>query len=120
MELQLAFDMVEKDKALEIVKDLQELVDIVELGTPFSFIHSIDTVAEFKKAAPGVKILSDFKIMDGGYGIAKIAYDAGADITTVSGRTWDDTIRQAIQSARDHGKQILVDMMGVPDEQIEE
>ena len=44
MELQLAFDMVEKDKALEIVKDLQELVDIVELGTPFSFIHSIRCV----------------------------------------------------------------------------
>lgn len=118
MELQLAFDMIEKNKALEIAKAVENLVDIIEMGTPFSFIQPISVVQEFKKAVPNVRILSDFKIMDGGYGVAQIAYDAGADVTTVSGRTWDDTILQAIQSARDHGKQILVDMMGVPDDQI--
>lgn len=118
MELQLAFDVIEKEKALEIAKSVADLVDIIEMGTPFSFVQPIEVVQDFKDAVPNVRILSDFKIMDGGYGMAKIAFDAGADVTTVSGRTWDDTIRQAIQSARDQGKQILVDMMGVPNDQI--
>ena len=111
MELQLAFDVINKERALEIARELDGIVDIIEMGTPFSFVNPISVVREFKDAAPNTRILSDFKIMDGGYGMAKIAYDAGADVTTVSARTWDDTIKQAIESARDHNKQILVDMI---------
>ena len=120
MELQLAFDVINKERALEIARELDGIVDIIEMGTPFSFVNPISVVREFKDAAPNTRILSDFKIMDGGYGMAKIAYDAGADVTTVSARTWDDTIKQAIESARDHNKQVLVDMMGMPEEQIAE
>ena len=118
MELQLALDMVEEEKGLAVAKSVADLIDILELGTPYSFIHSIDSVGMYKKALPGVRILSDFKIMDGGYGMAEIAYKAGADVTTVSARTWDDTVKQAIQAARDNGRQILVDMMGVPEDEI--
>ena len=106
MELQLAFDVINKERALEIARELDGIVDIIEMGTPFSFVNPISVVREFKDAAPNTRILSDFKIMDGGYGMAKIAYDASADVTTVSARTWDDTIKQAIESARDHNKQI--------------
>ena len=105
MELQLAFDVINKERALEIARELDGIVDIIEMGTPFSFVNPISVVREFKDAAPNTRILSDFKIMDGGYGMAKIAYDA---------------IKQAIESARDHNKQILVDMMGMPEEQIAE
>ena len=118
MELQLALDMVEEEKGLAVAKSVADLIDILELGTPYSFIYSIDSVGMYKKVLPGVRILSDFKIMDGGYGMAEIAYKAGADVTTVSARTWDDTVKQAIQAARDNGRQILVDMMGVPEDEI--
>ena len=120
MELQVAFDVIDRKQALEIAGALDGTVDIIEMGTPFSFVHPISIVREFKEAAPNTRILSDFKIMDGGYGMAKMAYDAGADVTTVSARTWDDTIRQAIESARDHNKQTLVDMMGMPEALIAE
>ena len=118
MELQLAFDGIEKEEALKVAAKVYDLVDILEMGTPFSYKYGLGIVEEFKAAAPGVRILSDFKIMDGGYGISKMGYDAGADVVTVSARTWDDTIKEAIQCARDHGKQVLVDLMGVPTEQL--
>ena len=42
MELQLALDMVEEEKGLAVAKSVADLIDILELGTPYSFIHSID------------------------------------------------------------------------------
>ena len=39
---------------------------------------------------------------------------------TVSSQTWDETILQTIQAARDYGKQVLVDMMGIKEEDIAE
>ena len=48
-----------------------------------------------------------------------LAYDAGADITTVSARTHDITIRGAVKAARDRGgRLILADMMAVPSEEM--
>lgn len=117
MELQLAFDGIELEKALEIAKDVHDLVDIIELGTPFSYKYGLAPVKQFVEAAPGVRILSDFKIMDGGE-MAQMAYDAGSSVCTVSARTWDDTVKQAIACARRNGKQILVDLMGVPNDEL--
>ncbi|MDR2629306.1 MAG: orotidine 5'-phosphate decarboxylase [Spirochaetaceae bacterium] len=119
MELQLALDMISFEKGLAIARDLKDLIDVLELGTPFSFVNPISVIRHFKDNLPGVKILSDFKIMDGGYIMSKLAFDAGADIVTVSGRTWDITIQEAITAAKERGKLIHVDMMGVPDDQLE-
>ena len=58
-----------------------------------------------KKISPCLRVLADYKIMDGGYALAEIAYKAGADIVTVSAQTWDETILQTIQAARDCGWQ---------------
>ncbi|MBR0439091.1 MAG: GNAT family N-acetyltransferase [Clostridia bacterium] len=118
MELQLAFDGVEREAAVKLAAEVYDLVDIIEIGTPFAYKYGMDALREIKKAAPGVRILADFKIMDGGYGMTQMAYDAGADICTVSARTWDDTVKEAIKCARDNNKQVLVDLMGTPDDEI--
>jgi 3-hexulose-6-phosphate synthase len=120
MELQLALDMISLEDGLKLAKKLKDLIDIVELGTPFSLVNPITVVKMFKDALPDVKILSDFKIMDGGYGMAKLAFEAGADVVTVSARTWDITIQEAIAASKEYGNRMVhVDMMGVPDDQIE-
>jgi 3-hexulose-6-phosphate synthase len=119
MELQLALDMINFENGLAIVRNLRDIIDVIELGTPFSFVNPLSTIARFKDNFPELKILSDFKIMDGGYIMSNMAFDAGADIVTVSGRTWDITIQEAITSAKEHCKLIHIDMMGVPDDQIE-
>lgn len=120
MELQLALDRIEKKRAIDIVESLKDLIDIVEIGTPFSIMQPIEIINDFKKISPCLRVLADYKILDGGYALAEIAYKAGADIVTVSAQTWDETILQTIQAARDYGKQVLVDMMGIKEEDIAE
>ena len=102
MELQLALDRIEKKRAIDIVESLKDLIDIVEIGTPFSIMQPIEIINDFKKISPCLRVLADYKIMDGGYALAEIAYKAGADIVTVSAQTWDETILQTIQAARDY------------------
>ncbi len=118
MELQLALDLVTAEQGLRIAREVRDLVDVVELGTPFVFTNPVGVIGEFKNALPGVKILADYKIMDGGEIMASLAYGAGADITTVSARTWDDTIAAALSVAKARGCLLLADMMAVPEREI--
>lgn len=118
MELQLALDVISDKKGMDAALAVGDLIDVLELGTPFLFTYSLATAGEFKKALPNARILADCKIMDGGAVISGMAFDAGADVTSVSARTWDGTIEEVIREARSRGKQVLVDMMGVPNNEI--
>lgn len=115
MELQLALDFITAEKGMAVAQSVAGLIDVLELGTPFSLANPVTIVREAKNALPGVRILADYKIMDAGSLIARMAFDAGADMTTVSARTWDGTIEEVVAAARSMGRQVLVDMMGVPE-----
>ncbi|RAP74211.1 3-hexulose-6-phosphate synthase [Paenibacillus montanisoli] len=113
MKLQLALDLVNIPEAKEVVKEVQDYIDIVEIGTPVVINEGLRAVKEIKAAFPSLEVLADLKIMDAGaYEVMK-ASEAGADIITVLGATDDSTIRGAVEEARKHGKQILVDMINV-------
>lgn len=113
MKLQLALDLVNIPEAKEVVKEVQEYIDIVEIGTPVVINEGLHAVKELKEAFPNLDVLADLKIMDAGaYEVMK-ASEAGADIITVLGATDDSTIRGAVEEARKHGKKILVDMINV-------
>ncbi|MDN4069361.1 3-hexulose-6-phosphate synthase [Paenibacillus sp. FSL R5-0407] len=113
MKLQLALDLVNIPEAKEVVKEVQEYIDIVEIGTPVVINEGLLAVKEIKEAFPNLDVLADLKIMDAGaYEVMK-ASEAGADIITVLGATDDSTIRGAVEEGRKHGKKILVDMINV-------
>jgi 3-hexulose-6-phosphate synthase len=115
MKLQLALDLVNIPEAKEVVKEVQDFIDIVEIGTPIVINEGLRAVKEIKEAFPSLEVLADLKIMDAGaYEVMK-ASEAGADIITVLGATDDSTIKGAVEEARKHGKQILVDMINVKD-----
>jgi 3-hexulose-6-phosphate synthase len=113
MELQLALDLVNIPEAKEVVAEVQDHIDIVEIGTPVVINEGLRAVKEIKEAFPSLKVLADLKIMDAGaYEVMK-ASEAGADIITVLGATDDSTIKGAVEEAKKHGSQILVDMINV-------
>ncbi|MCM3782749.1 3-hexulose-6-phosphate synthase [Neobacillus mesonae] len=115
MKLQLALDLVDIPQAIEVVKEVESFIDIVEIGTPVVINEGLRAVKEMKAAFPNLDVLADLKIMDaGGYEIMK-ASEAGADIITVLGATDDMTIKGAVEEAKKQGKQILVDMINVKD-----
>ncbi|HOZ35613.1 MAG TPA: orotidine 5'-phosphate decarboxylase, partial [archaeon] len=42
MKLQLALDVTDKKKALELCKKISKYIDIIELGTPFIKIYGLN------------------------------------------------------------------------------
>ncbi|WP_226669564.1 3-hexulose-6-phosphate synthase [Metabacillus litoralis] len=115
MELQLALDLVNIPEAIELVKEVEEHIDIVEIGTPVVINEGLRAVKEVKEAFPHLKVLADLKIMDAaGYEVMK-ASEAGADIVTILGAAEDMSIKGAVEEARKQGKKVLVDMIAVKD-----
>lgn len=115
MELQLALDLVNIQEGIELVKQVEEYVDIVEIGTPVVINEGLRAVKEMKEAFPSLKVLADLKIMDAaGYEVMK-ASEASADIITILGAAEDMSIKGAVEEARNQGKKILVDMIAVKD-----
>ncbi|MGD6965677.1 3-hexulose-6-phosphate synthase [Rossellomorea vietnamensis] len=115
MELQLALDLVNIPEAIQLVKEVEEHIDIVEIGTPVVINEGLRAVKEMKEAFPNLKVLSDLKIMDAaGYEVMK-ASEAGADIITILGAAEDMSIKGAVDEAKKQGKKILVDMIAVKD-----
>lgn len=113
MELQLALDLVNISEAKEVVQEVQEYIDIVEIGTPVVINEGLKAVKEIKEAFPSLKVLADLKIMDAGaYEVMK-ASEAGASIITILGATDASTIKGAVEEAKKQGTQILVDMINV-------
>lgn len=115
MKLQLALDLVDIPGAKQLVAEVQEHIDIVEIGTPVVINEGLRAVKEIKEAFPSLTVLADLKIMDAaGYEVMK-ASEAGADIVTVLAAAEDMSIKGAVEEAKKQKKQILVDMIGIKD-----
>ncbi|MBO1510721.1 3-hexulose-6-phosphate synthase [Metabacillus bambusae] len=115
MELQLALDLVNIEEAKQVVREVQEHIDIVEIGTPVVINEGLRAVKEIKEAFPSLTVLADLKVMDaGGYEVMK-ASEAGAGIVTILGATDDATIKGAVEEGKKQGTKILVDMINVKD-----
>lgn len=113
MKLQLALDLVNIPGAIEVVKEVEAFIDVVEIGTPIIINEGLHAVKAIKEAFPQLEVLADLKIMDaGGYEIMKAA-EAGADIVTVLGATDNATIKGAVEEARKQNKQVMIDMINV-------
>lgn len=115
MKLQLALDLVNIPEAIELVSEVQDSIDIVEIGTPIINKFGHEAVRKIKEAYPSLTVLADVKIMDAaGYEVEQ-ASNAGADIVTILGAAEDSSIRGAVEAAKVAGKEILVDMIAVKD-----
>ncbi|MYL30341.1 3-hexulose-6-phosphate synthase [Halobacillus halophilus] len=115
MKLQLALDLVDINGAIEVVKEVESHVDVVEIGTPVVINEGLKAVKEVKKAFPDMTVLADLKIMDAaGYEVSQ-ASASGADIITILGAAEDESIKGAVEEAKNQGKQILADMIAVQD-----
>lgn len=113
--LQLALDDPDLETAVIRARELADLVDIVEVGTPLVIEYGMEAVRRLREGCPGVEILADLKIMDAGRLEASLAFAAGASWVTVLGMAHDTTIRAALAAAAEHDGKLMVDLIGCPD-----
>ena len=114
MKLQIAVDIADTYRILEIASQIHDVIDIYEVGTPVIMKEGMFPVKMLKKAFPNLCVLADTKIMDGGSIECQDVCDAGADIVTVLALADDETIRELVEVAHKNSKQVMADMIREP------
>ena len=115
MKLQLALDLVDKAGVLTEAAEFAPYVDIIEVGTPIIINEGLHAVKALAEAQPNATILADLKVMDAGSYEVSVAAAAGAKIVTILAAAEDHTIKGAVEEAKKHGVEILVDMIAIKD-----
>ncbi|MEA1864038.1 MAG: orotidine 5'-phosphate decarboxylase / HUMPS family protein, partial [Euryarchaeota archaeon] len=113
--LQLALDLLEIDRAIQIAKETSEHIDIIEAGTPLIKSEGMAAVRAIKKAFPNHAIVADMKTMDTGAIEVEMAAKSGAEIVAIMGGADDSTIEDAVRSARKYGVSMMADLLSVDD-----
>ena len=111
MKLQLAFDLGSFQELILLLEQVEDLIDIIEIGTPLIVKEGVKEIENIKKTFPKKTILADMKIMDAGELEAKIGFDVGADIVTCLGLASITTIAGAKKVASRNNGKIMVDMI---------
>ncbi len=114
--LQVALDYTRLEDAVRLASIIPvEKWVILEAGTPLVKSEGARSISLLKSIARGRMVVADLKTMDTGGLEASIAFDNGADITTVLAAAPDETIRSAVEEARKRGKMVMADLIGLPD-----
>lgn len=111
MKLQIAFDMSNVEKALEIATHVADYADIFEVGTLLLYSHGVKAVKLFKEQFPRKQILADAKIIDRGKEAISLFAEAGADWVTVMAGTGKDVIHAACTAAHQAKIQVMLDLV---------
>jgi len=115
LDLQIALDRIELQKALGLAQELADVADIIEIGTSVIKSEGLRSVTAVKRILPTKMLLADIKAVDGVEYELKSAFDAGADIATIMAWADDDAIKVALRVADQYRKSIMVDLLNVPD-----
>jgi 3-hexulose-6-phosphate synthase len=111
--LQIALDIPDGDRALEIAGQVAHDCDIIEAGTPLIKSCGIGIVRRLKETFPERLICADMKTADAGAIEANLALDHAADIVTVLGSAPVPTIWESIHTIQKRGKTAVVDTLGL-------
>jgi 3-hexulose-6-phosphate synthase/6-phospho-3-hexuloisomerase len=119
--LQVALDFLELSRAMKCAREaVAGGAEILEIGTPLLKSEGLDGVrklrAEFPASRhPKLRIVCDTKTMDAGRVEFEAAAKAGAHVATVLATAADATIRDCVETGRNYGIQVQVDLINVND-----
>lgn len=114
--VQISLDLTDRAEALRTAALARRAgVDWLEAGTPFILAEGMHGVRALREQFPGVPIVADLKIMDGGYLEAEMMAKAGATHVVVMGRAHEETIKVVVKAGRDYGVKVMGDNLGFPD-----
>ena len=115
MKLQIAVDIADSKKIMEIAGQISDIIDIFEVGTPAIMKEGMLPVKMLKEAYPDMTVLADSKIVDGGAIECRDIYECGADIVTVLALSDNATVKEVVKTAHQYGRKVLADLLCVTD-----
>jgi len=111
--LQLALDLTDLGRALEVARACLDWVDLLEAGTPL--IKSVGMEAVRRLAELPRPVVADTKTADAGRLEVEMAAEAGASVVTVLASAPDPVLRAAVEAAGELGVEVMADLLGVRD-----
>ncbi len=110
--LQVALDLMNLTRTIPIAKAaLEGGADWLEAGTPLIKSEGMDAVRRLREAFPGITIVADMKTMDVGGLEVEMAAKAGADVVSILAAADDETLKEAIRSAKNYDAEIMADLI---------
>lgn len=106
----LALDVTNKDKALEICKQVKPYINTIKIGYPLTLAEGLKIIKIIKDEF-NANIICDYKVADidaTNSKICDLTFDAGADAIICHGFVGSDSVRACLDSANDHGKEIFL------------
>ncbi len=114
--LQVALDLVELKRALEIAKlAIEGGVDWIEVGTPLIKSEGMNAIRTMKKTFRDRRIVADMKTIDTGALEVEMCAKSGADVVIILALSNNSTIEEAMRAGRKYGCEIMVDLINHPD-----
>ena len=114
--LQVALDLLELDRAVEIADEaVRGGADWIEAGTPLIKSEGMQAVRTLRERFPDHEIVADMKIADTGAIEVEMAAKSGAAIVCILADADDTVITEAVRSARKYGVRIMADLINVSD-----
>lgn len=98
--LQIALDTFSIEEAIKNVKQIEESIDIIEVGTILLAAEGKKAISAIKKEFPSKIIIADGKIADAGSIFANMFFEEGADFTTVICAAENPTISSVVKEAQ--------------------
>lgn len=117
MKIQVAVDRVSIKEAISILKEAEESMNIIEIGTSLFKDFGLEALKEIKKEFKQ-PILADIKTMDEAEYEFRQVYEHGASIATVMGASALETIRICQRVAKEYGTDYMIDTLEVNEEKM--
>ncbi len=108
VELVLALDVLDRNRALKVAKDVADYVSHIKINYPIVLSCGTEIIGELSKIKP---VIADFKIADIPYVsglIAKIAFENGASSVIVHGFAGKETVKSVLEVAKGYGGEVYV------------
>jgi len=111
MKIQISFDLMNLDKALEIASQTILYADIFEIGTQLIYKEGVKAVEKFKNNFPNKTIFVDAKVIDRFEEIVTLFAKAGANYISVLAGTNNNAIQKASYIAHNLNTKIALDLL---------
>ena len=111
-QVQVALDVTNIDSALRIASAATSAgIRWVEAGTPLIKSQGSRAITALKQKFSEAIIVADMKTLDAGAMEAGIAFEAGADIMSVSGLAHQQTISDAVSTGKWYSRRVMADLL---------
>lgn len=113
MKLQLALDLLDKDEAISVVKEVGSYFDIIEVGTSLLKLYGIGIVSEIKEILPNKDVFLDAKIIDGPEREATLMKMSGTNYYSMLAVATDIAVIKVLNIAKQNNATVIMDMQSV-------